>query len=204
MISAFNKNPKLILPGSGIRAEVLHPRQETPSPYNQLKFSSKILSCRVWTIHNFQNGENPKVGFWRAVLKMELWIWPFLCSIFLSLSIFFYPLKYPINFQTEKAPAFTLQPKHPFPEKENFVTYDLLFSSGKKWNVVKVYWSTLLHFCFMIGYRFSLCVKLRCKAKSFPLIQSWFKHSTAHIVFLKSFNILYILVRKLGLVNLAF
>ena len=108
MISAFNKNPKLILPGSGIRAEVLHPRQETPSPYNQLKFSSKILSCRVWTIHNFKNGENPKVGFWRAVLKMELWIWPFLCSIFLSLSIFFYPLKYPINFQTEKAPAFPL------------------------------------------------------------------------------------------------
>ena len=108
MISAFNKNPKLILPGSGIRAEVLHPRQETPSPLNQLKFFSKILSCRVWTIHNFQNGENPKVGFWRAVLKMELWIWPFLCSIFLSLSIFFYPLKYPINFQTEKAPAFPL------------------------------------------------------------------------------------------------
>ena len=129
---------------------------------------------------------------------MELWIWPLSCSIFLSLSIFFYLLKYPINFQTEKAPAFTLQPKHPFPEKENFVTYDLLFSSGKKWNVVKAYWSTLLHFCFMIGYRFSLCVKLRCKAKSFPLIQSWFKLNTAHIVFLKSFNKLYIFIKKTG------
>ena len=72
MISAFNKNPKLILPGSGIRAEVLHPRQETPPPFQQTEISSKILSCRVWTIHNFQNGEKPKVGFWRAVLKMEL------------------------------------------------------------------------------------------------------------------------------------
>ena len=88
--------------GSGRRSCILDRR-----PLQPTKISSKILSCRVWTIHNFKNGENPKVGFWRAVLKMELWIWPFFCSIFLSLSIFFYPLKYPINFQTEQAPTST-------------------------------------------------------------------------------------------------
>ena len=69
---------------------------------------------------------------------MNLTIFTF---IFPSLSIFFYPLK---------CQWFFTWHKHPFPEKETFVTYDLQFSSGKKWNVIKAYWLTLLHFCIMI------------------------------------------------------
>ena len=103
-ISASYKIPKFIsqAQGSGRRFCILDRR--TPPPTDEKHFS-KISSCRVGQFtKTSKKEENPKVGFWPAVLKMELQTWPFLCSIFLSLSIFFYPLKYPINFQTEKAP----------------------------------------------------------------------------------------------------
>ena len=88
------QNSQIHLPGSGIRAEVLHPRQEKTPPPTDKKHFSKISSCRVGQFtKTSKKEENPKVGFWPAVLKMELQTWPFLCSIFLSLSIFFYPLK---------------------------------------------------------------------------------------------------------------
>ena len=63
MISAFNKIPKLILPGSGIRAEVLHPRQETPSPYNQLKFLARSFLVEFGQFTTFKMEKTPKWGF---------------------------------------------------------------------------------------------------------------------------------------------
>ena len=63
MISAFNKNPKLILPGFGTRAEVLHPRQETPSPYNQLKFLARSFLVEFGQFTTFKMEKTPKWGF---------------------------------------------------------------------------------------------------------------------------------------------
>jgi len=84
MISAFNKNPKLILPGSGIRAEVLHPRQETPPPFNKLKFLARSFLVEFGQFTTFKMEKTPKWGFLAGSIKngiMNLTIFMFYLSV---------------------------------------------------------------------------------------------------------------------------
>ena len=87
MISAYFKIPISFLPGSGIRAEVLHPRQETPSPLSQptTTNSSKIFPCRVgqFTQHSEKRGKSQS-GILAGSIKngiMNLTIFMFYLSV---------------------------------------------------------------------------------------------------------------------------
>ena len=124
------------------------------------------------------------MGFWPAVLKMELWIWPFSCSIFLSLSIFFYPLKYPINFQTETATTLLILAKTIFLNFWDFVTSEYYILVPVKKNP---YW---LKYCIAVLWLDNDFSSKKClvRRKFFPSIHSRFYHSFVRTIFLNFSN----------------